>query len=59
MKMLPQAVKEYEQALALRPDLPGLRLELGQVFAAGSEWAKAEEQFRGETKLKPGSAEAA
>jgi O-antigen biosynthesis protein len=59
MKMLPEAAKEYEQALALRPDLPGLRLELGQVFAAGSEWAKAEEQFRGETKLQPGSAEAA
>src|ERR1700723_198023 len=59
MKMLPEAAKEYEQALALRPDLPGLRLELGQVFAAGSEWAKAEEQFRGEARLQPGSAEAA
>jgi tetratricopeptide (TPR) repeat protein len=59
MKMLPEAAKEYEQAIALRPDLPGLRLELGQVFAAGSEWAKAEEQFRGETILQPGSAEAA
>src|SRR6202046_1164088 len=58
MKMLPEAAKEYEQALALRPDLPGLRLELGQVFAAGSEWAKAEEQFRGEAKLQPASAEA-
>jgi len=43
----------------VRPDLAGLRLELGQVFAAGSEWAKAEEQFRGEAKLQPGSAEAA
>jgi tetratricopeptide (TPR) repeat protein len=59
MKMLPEAAKEYEQAIAMRPDLPGLRLELGQVFAAGSEWAKAEEQFRGEAKLQPGSAEAA
>jgi tetratricopeptide (TPR) repeat protein len=58
IKMLPEAAKEYEQALAMRPDLPGLRLELGQVFAAGSEWAKAEEQFRGEAKLQPGSAEA-
>jgi tetratricopeptide (TPR) repeat protein len=57
--MLPEAAKEYEQAISMRPDLPGLRLELGQVFAAGSEWAKAEEQFRGETKLQPGSAEAA
>jgi tetratricopeptide (TPR) repeat protein len=59
LKMFPQAVKEYEQALALRPDLPGLRLELGQVYAAGSEWEKAEEQFREETKLQPGNAEAA
>ena len=59
MKMLPEAAKEYEQALTMRPDLPGLRLELGEVFAAGSEWAKAEEQFRGEARLQPGSAEAA
>jgi tetratricopeptide (TPR) repeat protein len=59
MKMFPEAKKEYAQALALRPDLPGLRLELGQVYAAGSEWDKAEEQFRGETKLQPGNAEAA
>src|SRR5271155_2113419 len=56
MKMFPEAVKEYEQALALRPDLPGLRLELGQVFAAGSDWPKAEEQFRGEAQLQPGNA---
>ncbi len=59
MKMFPEAAKEYEQALALRPDLPGLRLELGQVYAASSDWEKAEEQFRGETKLQPGNAEAA
>src|ERR1700734_3583587 len=59
LKKLPEAAKEYEQAISMRPDLPGLRLELGQVFAAGSEWAKAEEQFRGEAKLQPGSAEAA
>jgi tetratricopeptide (TPR) repeat protein len=59
LKMLPEAAKEYEQALAIRPDLPGLRLELGQVFAAGSEWSKAEEQFRGEARLQPGSSEAA
>ena len=59
MKMYPESAKEYEQALTLRPDLPGLRLELGQVYAASSEWAKAEEQFRAETKLQPGNAEAA
>jgi tetratricopeptide (TPR) repeat protein len=59
MKMLPEAIKEYEQAIALRPDLPGLRLELGQIYAARSEWVQAEEQFRGETKLQSGNAEAA
>ena len=59
MKVFPKAVVEYKQAIAIRPDLPGLRLELGQVYAAGSEWEKAEEQFRGEAELQPGSAEAA
>jgi tetratricopeptide (TPR) repeat protein len=59
MKMFPEAAKEYQLALALRPDLPALRLELGQVFAASSDWEKAEEQFRGETRLQPGNAEAA
>ena len=59
LKMYPQAKKEYDQALALRGDLPGLRLELGQVYAAGSEWEKAEELFRAESKLQPGNAEAA
>jgi tetratricopeptide (TPR) repeat protein len=58
-KMYPSAEQEYLKAIALRPDLPGLRLELGQVFAANSEWKKAEDQFRGETQLQPWSAEAA
>jgi tetratricopeptide (TPR) repeat protein len=59
LKMLPEASREYESALAKRPDLPGLRLELGQIYAAGGEWEKAEEQFRLETKLQPGNPEAA
>ena len=59
MKMYPQAVQEYEKAILLRPDLPGLRLELGQVYASTSEWAKAEQQLRTEVELQPGSAEAA
>ncbi len=58
-KEFPKAIKQYEQAIAMRPDLPGLRLELGLVYAADSEWDKAEEQFRGEAQLQPGSAEAA
>jgi tetratricopeptide (TPR) repeat protein len=58
-KMIPEAVKEYEQAIAVRHDLPGLHLELGEIYAARAEWSKAEEQFRAETKLQPGSAESA
>jgi tetratricopeptide (TPR) repeat protein len=59
LRRLPEAEKEYREALALRPDIPGLHLELGQVYAETSQWAKAEEQFRAESKLQPGSAEAA
>ncbi|MFZ1034889.1 MAG: tetratricopeptide repeat protein [Candidatus Acidiferrales bacterium] len=59
LKIFPNAEKEYQRAIALRPDLPGLRLELGRVFAAESEWEKAAEQFRAEAKLQPGNAEAA
>ncbi len=58
-KMLPEAEKEYEQAIALRPDLPGLHLELGEIYAAASRWDEAEKQFRAEAKLQPGNAEAA
>jgi tetratricopeptide (TPR) repeat protein len=59
MKMLAESANEFEQAIALRPDLPGLRLELGMVYAARSDWSRAEQQFRAETKLQPGNAEAA
>ena len=59
LKIFPGAEKEYQQAITLRPDLPGLRLELGRVYAAESEWEKAAEQFRAEAKLQPGNAEAA
>jgi Flp pilus assembly protein TadD len=43
----------------LRPDMPKLHLELGLVYAGTSQWPKAEEAFRTETKLQPGNAEAA
>jgi tetratricopeptide (TPR) repeat protein len=55
----PEAEKEYQQALTLRPDVPGVHLELGEVYAASSQWPKAEENFVAETKLQPGNAEAA
>ena len=58
-KMFPEAQKEYEKSIALRPDLPSLHLELGEIYAASAQWTQAEEEFRRETKLQPGNAEAA
>ena len=34
-------------------------LELGEIYAAGSQWTQAEERFRAEAKLQPGNAEVA
>ena len=59
LRQMPQAEKEYQEALRLRPELPGLHLELGQVYANSAQWPKAEAEFRAETKLRPGNAEAA
>jgi tetratricopeptide (TPR) repeat protein len=59
LRQMPQAEKEYQEALRLRPELPVLHLELGQVYANSAQWPKAEEEFRAESKLQPGNAEAA
>jgi len=59
LRQMPQAEKEFQQALKLRPNTPQLHLELGEVYAGASQWDKAEEEFRTETKLQPGNAEAA
>jgi len=45
--------------LRQRPDIPGLQLELGLVYAGAAQWSKAEEAFRAEVKRQPASAEAA
>lgn len=58
LRQMPQAESEYQEALRLRPDLPGLHLELGQVYANSGQWSKAEDEFRAEAKLQPGNAEA-
>jgi len=58
LRQMPQAEKEFQQAIEQRPDTPKLHLELGLVYAGASQWAKAEEAFRAETKLQPGNAEA-
>jgi tetratricopeptide (TPR) repeat protein len=59
LRQMPQAEKEFQATIRLRPDLPHIHLELGLVFAGASQWLKAEEAFRAETKLQPGNAEAA
>jgi tetratricopeptide (TPR) repeat protein len=59
LRQMPQAEREYQEALRLRPELPGLHLELGQVYANSAQWPKAEAEFRAETRLRPGNAEAA
>lgn len=59
LQMYPEAVGEYKKAIAMRPDLPGLRLELGQIYASNSDWVKSEQEFRVEAELQPGSAEVA
>jgi tetratricopeptide (TPR) repeat protein len=59
LRQMPHAEKEFQEALRLRPELPGLHLELGQVYANSAQWLKAEDEFRAEAKLQPGNAEAA
>jgi len=59
LRQMPQAEKEYSEALKSRPDAPNLHLELGQVYAGTAQWDKAEQEFRAESKLQPGNAETA
>jgi len=59
LRNMPDAEKEYRDALRLRPDIPEVHLELGEVYAGAFQWGKAEEEFRAQIKLQPGNAEAA
>ncbi len=59
LRRMPEAEKEYSEALRLRPEIPEVHLELGEVYAGAFRWAKAEEEFRAQIKLQPGNAEAA
>jgi len=59
LRRMPEAEKEYREALRLRPDLPEVRLELGEVYAGDSQWAKAEREYRTQCEREPGNAEAA
>jgi tetratricopeptide (TPR) repeat protein len=59
LRQMPQAEKEFQDAIRLRPDLPKIHLELGLVYAGASQWPQAEAAFRAETLLQPGNPEAA
>lgn len=59
LRRMPDAEKEYTEALKLRPNLPEAHLALGEVYAGAFQWPKAEEQFRLQVKMQPGNAEAA
>jgi tetratricopeptide (TPR) repeat protein len=59
LRQMPQAEKEFREALRLQPNLPEVHLELGLVYAGASQWDKAEPEFRAQTRLQPGNAEAA
>lgn len=59
LRRVPEAEKEYKEALKARADTPDVHLALGELYEAASEWPKAEAEYRSETKLEPGNAEAA
>lgn len=58
LRQMPEAEKEYRDALRLRADAPEVHLELGEVYAGAFQWDKAEEEFRTQAKMQPGNAEA-
>jgi Flp pilus assembly protein TadD len=58
LRDVPNAEREFFEALRLRPQTAGLHLQLGELYARAQQWDKAEEQFRLETGIQPGSAEA-
>src|SRR5271156_2780227 len=59
LRRMPDAEKEYREALRLRPGLPEAHLALGEVYAGAFQWSKAEEEFRIQARLQAGNAEAA
>ena len=58
LRDVPNAEREFFEALRLRPQTAGLHLQLGELYARAQQWDKAEEQFRLETGIQPGSPEA-
>jgi tetratricopeptide (TPR) repeat protein len=57
LRQVPQAEKEYREALRMRPDTPGVHLSLGQLYSTAAQWPQAEAEFAAEVKLQPEDAE--
>jgi tetratricopeptide (TPR) repeat protein len=58
LREVPSAEREFNEALRLRPQTAGLHMDFGYLYGRAQQWDKAEEQFRLETELQPGNAEA-
>jgi tetratricopeptide (TPR) repeat protein len=55
---LGEAVKEYRRVLELNPNLPDIRLALGDLYMDAADYAGAEEAFRQELQVAPANPEA-
>ncbi|MEJ7608302.1 MAG: tetratricopeptide repeat protein, partial [Bryobacteraceae bacterium] len=53
------AETQFRSALAQRPDLRGVHYSIGELHLASGDYEKAEDEFRAEAQLVPGSAAAA
>src|SRR5204862_5370389 len=40
LRQMPQAEKEFQEAVRIRPDIPKLHIEIGVEYASYSHWAK-------------------
>jgi len=52
-----EALKEYQEALRLKPYAPGVHLAAGKALAAVGNWSAAVMEFRRESALRPANAE--
>lgn len=48
-----EAIKAYEKALALDPQLAAAHVNLGTIYFSGQDWAKAEHHYRRAVATKP------
>jgi tetratricopeptide (TPR) repeat protein len=53
------AIRHFQSALTLRPDLRAVHSVLGEIFLESGDYEKAEREFRAEAQMVPGSAAAA